>query len=132
MGQPRANAMPVAANRGKPVLHIVDADASVRDGLVRLAMATGFEAHAYASAEELLAVPMVRAHACVLVDSSLLACDARVRSAMQRRAAAWPMIVLGTGDGPVGTQRARGVGARFLLNKPVDAQALFDAIEWVT
>jgi FixJ family two-component response regulator len=43
---------------------------------------------------------------------------------------------LAAGDGAAGDERvceaARALGARFFLHKPVDDQALLDAISWVT
>ena len=44
----------------------------------------------------------------------------------------WPVIVLCADGGASALRVARASGADFLLNKPVDAQALFDAIAWVT
>lgn len=44
----------------------------------------------------------------------------------------WPVIMLSTCHDELARHDARSVGARFLLNKPVDAQALIDAIAWVT
>ena len=123
--------MPVAVEHGKPVLHIVDNDASVRDGLSRLALAAGFEAHAYPSVERFLGCVAPDRRACVLLDASLPDC-AKVRASTQGPGIACPVIMLTTGHGEIDRQRVRSVGARFLLHKPVDAQALFDAIAWVT
>ena len=123
--------MPVAVDHGKPVLHIVDNDASVRDGLSRLALAAGFEAHAYPSVERFLGRVAPDRQACVLLDASLPDC-ARIRASTQDLGVACPVIMLSTGHGEIDRQRVRSVGARFLLHKPVDAQALFDAIAWVT
>lgn len=123
--------MPVAVEHGKPVLHIVDNDASVRDGLSRLALAAGFEAHAYPSVERFLECFASHRHACVLLDASLADC-AKIRESTQGHGIACPVIMLTTGHGEIDRQRVRSVGARFLLHKPVDAQALFDAIAWVT
>jgi FixJ family two-component response regulator len=114
------------------VLHIVDADASVRDGLCRLALAAGFEAHAYPSVERFLAQLAPAAHGCVLLDSTLLTAGAQMQAAMRSRGIGWPVIMLATSNDDLARHDARSVGARFLLNNPVDAQALFDAIAWVT
>lgn len=117
---------------GHAVLHIVDADASVRSGLCRLALAAGFEAHGHASVGELLAALSPRVDGCVILDASLAAVGKPMRDEMQRRGVDWPVIMLSTSHDEIARQRARSAGARFLLNKPVDAQALFDAIAWVT
>jgi len=44
----------------------------------------------------------------------------------------WPVIVLCPSVDEGARREARAFGAHFLLNMPVDAQALFDAIAWVT
>jgi len=123
--------MPAVVHHGKPVLHIVDIDASVRDGLSRLALAAGFEAHAYPSLERFLGRVSPHPYGCVLLDASLPDC-ARIRASTQGLGIACPVIMLTTDHGEIDRQRARSAGARFLLHEPVDAQALFDAIAWVT
>jgi FixJ family two-component response regulator len=114
------------------VLYIVDANASVRSALCRLAISAGFEAHPFESVERFIAPAWPSEKACVILDSSLLVAGGQLREAMKRRGVDWPVIVLCAGDNDVARHDARGVGARFLLNKPVDAQALLDAIAWVT
>jgi len=117
---------------GNAVLHIVDADASVRNGLCRLALAEGFEAHGYSSVEQFLASVASGSDGCVLLDRSLLTAGTQMTAVMKSRGIDWPVIMLSTGHDELARHDARSVGARFLLNKPVDAQALFDAIAWVT
>lgn len=51
---------------------------------------------------------------------------------MRSRGIDWPVIVLCADMGENARREARAFGADFLLNKPVDAQALFDTIAWVT
>jgi len=123
--------MPVAVHHGKPVVRIVDNDASVRDALSRLALAAGFAAHAYPSVERFLGGLGPHRHACVLLDASLPDCP-KIRASTQGLGIACPVIMLTTDHGEIDRQRARSAGARFLLHEPVDAQALFDAIAWVT
>lgn len=117
---------------GGGILHIVDADASVRSGLFRLAISAGFEVHTYASLEQFLGCMSAEAGGCVLLDSSLLDGGVELASTLRERGIDWPVIVLCAGDDAAAREDARNVGARFLLNKPVDAQALFDAIAWVS
>lgn len=124
--------MPAATDHARPMLHVVDADASVRDGLCRLAHAAGFEAHAHPSVAGFLASVRPHPNACVLLDTSLLQAGESMRSAMRKVGVASPIIMLGTAHDPTDRRRARSAGAQFLFNKPVDAQALFDAIAWVT
>ena len=116
----------------KAVLHIIDPDASVRSALSRLALAAGFEAHAHDGVERFLAQLAPASNGCILLDASLLVGARQMTTAMKSRGIDWPVIMLSTRHDDLAPHDARGVGARFLLNKPVDAQALFDAIAWVT
>jgi FixJ family two-component response regulator len=123
------------ADRGKGeplVLCIVDADASVRQALCRLAAAGGFRARAFASIEQLVTELEPCGNGCLLIDSALVRSGSALRETMRRRYPDWPVIMLWAGADALARHEARALGAYFLLNKPVDAQALFDSIAWVT
>lgn len=114
-------------------LCIVDADASVRQALCRLASTGGFRASAFASIEQLMEAELPpRGRGCVLLDSSLARGGPALRETIRQRYPGWPLIMLCAGADERARQEARALGAHFLLNKPVDAQALFDSISWVT
>lgn len=115
-----------------PVLHVVDADASVREALCRLTDAGGLRARAYATVEHFMADLESAGKGCVLLDASLIGSDSTIRDAMRRRQIEWPVIVISAGADQTARRRARAAGADFFLQKPVDAQALFDSIAWVT
>jgi FixJ family two-component response regulator len=120
-------------SRGEPLeLYIVDADASVRQALCRLAAAGGFRSRAFASIEQFVKEFEPDGKGCVLLDCSLLRSGSALRETLRSRQLEWPVIVLCAGADEAARQEARDLGARFLLNKPVDAQALFDSITWVT
>jgi FixJ family two-component response regulator len=120
------------ATAGEVVLYVIDEDASVRDALCRLAVSAGFEARPFTSISQFAMLATPQGRGCVLLDSSQLA----ARRSTARTPAAWhgdlPVIVLCGSVDDDARRVARSFGARFLLNKPVDAQALFDAIAWVT
>jgi len=123
------------AGRGKReqlVLYIVDADASVREALCRLAVASGFRARAFTSIEQFVTELEPNGKGCVLLDSSLVPSGRALKETMWRRHLEWPVIVLCAGADEAARHEAREFGAHLLLNKPVDAQALFDSIAWVT
>jgi FixJ family two-component response regulator len=114
------------------VLYIVDADASVCQALCRLAAAGGYRSRAFASIEQFVTELEPNGNGCVLLDSSLIRSGSALRETLWRRHLEWPVIVLCAGADEVARHEARDLGASFLLNKPVDAQALFDSITWVT
>ena len=58
----------------------------------------------------------------MLLDSSLLRSGSALRETLRSRRHEWPVIVLCAGADEAARQEARDLGARFLLNKPVDAK----------
>jgi FixJ family two-component response regulator len=114
------------------VLYIIDADASVREGLCRLAASAGFGAKPFASIEQFVTQSSRNGKGCVLLDSSLLHVGKQFKATMRSRGIEWPVIVLCASVDEAARHEARAFGAHFFLNKPVDAQALFDTITWVT
>jgi FixJ family two-component response regulator len=116
------------------VLYIVDADASVRDALCRLATSVAIEVRSFATAEDFVAQASPDAGGCVLLDSSLLAAASRLVQKGRPHVLDWPVIVMCASDSEARAARieARRLGARLLLSKPLDAQALLDAVAWVT
>lgn len=113
-------------------VHIVDDDESVRKGLSRLMRSAGIESHAYASPESFLAKVHNEAHACILMDITMphmsgLELGARLRE----KGVDIPVIAVSARDDDETRHLARDLGVRLFLRKPVDGQALLDAISWV-
>lgn len=114
------------------VLYVVDCDASVREGLSRLAESAGFAPKPYCNAEEFIASGQDSEAVCALIDLS----DSGLRkpevlARLTAVARLLPVIALSARD-DVQTQRtARELGARAFFRKPVDAAALLDSIGWV-
>ena len=111
------------------VVYIVDDDAPVREGFARLLRAANLEPRAYATAEQFLDEFRPEPRACVLLDLSLphLAAWA-VQAQLKERLLSLPVIAISARDD---AGWARCLGANLFLRKPVDDQALLDAIEWV-
>jgi FixJ family two-component response regulator len=113
-------------------LYIVDTDASVREGLSRLAESAGFEARPFPSAEAFLRKAYSANGACAVVDLSdagLLKPAIRARLAVV--ATLLPVVALSVRDDPQTQDMARELGAQACFRKPVDSAALLDAITWV-
>ncbi|SCK21499.1 Response regulator [Variovorax sp. HW608] len=113
------------------IVYVVDRDESVREGLGRLIDSADFEAQPCASVQEFLELAHWRQAACILLEvSALRDCDAAVRAALRSLADVLPVIALSASDNTADSDLARALGARSFFRKPVDAAALFDAIEW--
>jgi FixJ family two-component response regulator len=122
--------MPPTAVRARP-LYIVDTDASVREGLARLAESAGFEPRPCQSIEDFLRRAEIGSGACALVDLS----DAGLRKPVVHArlsvvATMLPLIALSAADDASAQRTADELGARAFFRKPVDAAALIDSIDW--
>lgn len=115
------------------VVYIVDDDDAVRDGIARLLRSAGLEPRAYESAESFLDVVSDATHACVLLDITMPRLTGpQVQARLNERNICLPVITLSARDDDETRAWARTLGARMFLRKPVDDQALLDAINWVT
>ena len=114
----------------KPVIHVVDDDASFRTAITRLMRAGGHEVQSYPSAVEFLAAPVGHSPGCVLVDLHMPGPSGLdLQQALVKAEHPLPVIFLtGHGDIPISVQAMRG-GAEDFLTKPVKKDLLFAAIE---
>ena len=120
------------ATRGTPVIYIVDDEESVRKGLSRLMRSAGIPYRDFASAEQFLAEMDPQQEGCVLLDITMPGLTGlQLQSELKKRKIRLPIIAVSARDDADTSSRARQLGARFFLRKPVDDQALLDAIHWV-
>jgi RNA polymerase sigma factor (sigma-70 family) len=114
---------------GSPTIHVVDDDDPLRTALLRLLNAAGFAARGYTSAGEFLLQPPPDGPGCLLLDVHLpgpSGLDLQV--ALEHHKVTLPVVFL-TGHGDVeASVRAMKAGAVDFLTKPVDKDALLDAI----
>ncbi|MDM0022882.1 response regulator transcription factor [Variovorax saccharolyticus] len=114
-------------------VYVVDDDASVRSGLARLMRSAGHRALTFDCGEAFLTQAAQGAVGCVVLDISMPGMNGlQVRERLMRAAVALPVIALSARDDDETRRLARALGVRFFLRKPVDDQALLDAIDWVT
>lgn len=114
------------------LVYIVDDDAAVRDGLARLLRSAGLEPRPYESAELFLAEVANSPTACVLLDITMPRLTGpQVQARLNQDSITLPVITLSARDDDETRSWARNLGARMFLRKPVDDQALLDAINWV-
>jgi FixJ family two-component response regulator len=122
----------VASKSGTLLVHIVDDDESVRKGMSRLMRSAGIDSHAYASPESFLAEPHDEGRACIIMDITMPRMSGLEFGAkLKEKGIALPVIAVSARDDDDTRHLARDLGVRFFLRKPVDDQALLDAISWV-
>lgn len=120
----RANAM---------IIYIVDDDASVRKGLSRLMRSAGFEPKVFETADAFLRDVREGSRGCVLLDITMPRITGlQVQTCLKQKEIDLPVIAVSARDDEETRRIARAQGAQFFLRKPVDDQALLDAIAWVS
>lgn len=123
----------VAGQSGPMIVYIVDDDDDVRNGLARLLRSAGLEPRPYDNAERFLDEVRDTARGCILLDITMPRMSGpQVQARLNERRVGLPVITVSARDDDETRAWARGLGARMFLRKPVDAQALLDAINWVT
>lgn len=114
-------------------VYILDDDDAVRCGFARLVRSAGIEARPFASAAQFLAEVTNQVHACILLDITMPGMTGmQVQEALNNRGITLPVITVSARDDEDTRAFARALGAKMFLRKPVDDQALLDAINWVS
>ena len=114
------------------IVYIIDDEESVRRGFSLLLRSAGMEYRAFSSAEQFLAEVDPQREGCVLLDITmprLTGLD--LQKELRKRGLNLPVIAISARDDADTSRLARELGARFFFRKPVDDQALIDAIHWV-
>lgn len=112
------------------LIRIVDDDAEVRDALSFMLSCRGWQTVAWGSAEEFLKAWRSTPPGCLLLDIRMLGMSGlELQERMKAQNLSLPIIfVTGHGDVPTAVRTLK-LGAFDFLEKPVDAEALADAIE---
>jgi FixJ family two-component response regulator len=114
----------------RPVIHIVDDDASFRTAVGRLVEASGFRVALYESGDKILAVLPNFEPGCILLDLQLPGLSGlELQQHLVEKAPLLPIIYL-TGQGDIkASVMAMKAGAEDFLEKPVVGKTLLAAIE---
>jgi len=112
-----------------PLIHVVDDDESLRTALLRLLDAAGFNARGYASVGDFLLQPPPDGPGCVLLDVRMPGPSGLdLQAALLRQGNALPVVFL-TGYADVAASvQAMKAGAVDFLTKPIQREALFEAL----
>ena len=118
---------------GPFTVYIIDDDASVRSGLLRLMRSHDLRAQAYANPQSFIESLASDASGCVLLNINLPdMTNLQLPQQMAGKGIRLPVIAVSVENDDRTRRATRALGASFLLHKPVDDQALIDAIFWVS
>ncbi len=116
-------------SESRPVIFIVDDDASVREAIGNLLDSVGLQAHAFASAEEFLKANRPDVASCLVLDVRLPGRNGlEFQDQLAKEGVRIPIIfITAHGDIPM-TSRAMKAGAVDFLPKPFQKQELLAAV----
>jgi len=114
---------------GRPLIHVVDDDDSLRAALVRLLGEAGFETRAYASTGDFLLKRPEDRHGCLLLDVRMPGPSGlELQAALEHQGVHLPVIFLTGHADVISSVRAMKAGAVDFLSKPVPRDVLLGAI----
>ncbi len=123
--------MSTAGHGQSATVYLVDDDPSVQRALFRLLLTAGFSVTAFGTVDELMAAEVEGENACVVADIRMPGTNGlSLPHLLERRGAHLPVIYVTAQDTEEARAGARRAGAAGYFRKPVDAQALIDAIHW--
>lgn len=113
-------------------VYIVDDEPSVCTAYARLFRSAKMQPRTFASVEDLMRAEFSAENACVVSDIQMPGASGLELPALLARAGyRMPVIFVTAHDTPETRDRAQNVGGAAYFRKPVDDQALLDAIAWV-
>lgn len=113
------------------LVYLVDDDASVRQALARFIRSAGMREEVFATASELLARAAAAPPDCVIADIRMPGTSGlELPNLLARHGHDVPVIFVTAYDTEENRTAARQARAAAFFHKPVDGQALLDAIAW--
>lgn len=110
---------------------IVDDDAGVRRALARVFKSVGFQSHQFSSAKHLLSTDVDSKQACIVADLNIVGDDpTELPGHLKERNLEIPVVFVSADASDANRAKVRSVGGLGLFHKPVDSQALVDAVRW--
>ena len=113
------------------MIYVIDDDESVRKAFKRLLRCVNFEVETFSSAEEFLKSQKSNKNGCIIIDirmPGLTGLD--LQRKLMAQGSRIPVIVISASDDAQVREQARELGAVAFFRKPIDDQALLDAITW--
>jgi FixJ family two-component response regulator len=114
-------------------VYIVDDELSVRQALARLVRSAGMRAEVFETVPELVSRASLTEPTCVIADIRMADTSGlELPGRLARKGLRPPVIFVTAYDTEENRAAARRAGAAAFFHKPVDGQALLDAIAWFT
>jgi FixJ family two-component response regulator len=115
------------------MVYVIDDDKSVRKSFARLLQSANLECETFSSPEEFMSISKQEKNACILTDIRMPGSTGFDLAAMLTASNTQiPIIVVSASDDAQVREWAHELGAVAFFRKPVDDQALLDAIWWAT
>ena len=112
-------------------VYIVDDDESVRRALARVFKSVGFQSRQFPSTKHLLETSVDTDHSCVIADLNIVGDDpVELPARLRERSIDLPVVFLSADASDANRAKIMSVGGFGLFHKPVDSQALIDAVKW--
>ncbi len=113
------------------VVYIIDDDTSIQRALTRLMRSAGLTSVAYSSIEDFMQSGFEAERACIVADVHMPGIDAlNLPAHLRQLGNDLPVIFITADDTDETRERVRQAGGAGYFRKPVDDQALLDAIHW--
>ncbi len=115
------------------MIYVIDDDESVRKAFKRLLLSVNLEVETFPSAEEFLKSQKLNKNSCIIIDihmPGLTGFD--LQQKLMAQGSQIPVIVISASEDAQVREQARKFGAVAFFRKPIDDQALLDAIMWAT
>lgn len=117
----------------KQVVYIIDDNESVRHALDRLIRSADMEPISCSSVDEFLTLNLETDDSCVIADVLVPGTNTfQLPELLAERQLNMPVIFITASDTDENRQQAKLSGASAFFRKPVDDQALLDAISWLS
>ena len=112
-------------------IYIVDDEPSVCTAYARLVRSARMQPHTFASVDDFLRSDFSDTNSCIISDVRMPGTSGiELSEVLTRTGRRVPLIFVSAHDTPEIRKRAQRAGAVAYFRKPVDAQALLDAITW--
>ncbi len=113
------------------MIYVIDDDESVRKAFKRLLRSVNREVETFSCVEEFLQSEKANKDSCIIIDIKMPGLTGfDLQRELKAQGSRIPVIVISASDDAQVREQARELGAVAFFRKPIDDQALLDAITW--